>query len=568
MNIINVIQGEEAIALLKSFMAKLPTSRTPYKIVHIDKVTLTNPIFKNKQTMTDLFFLCKDSSERPLFILSVIDVTNQDNCVKYFLHHDYNHSNMGTGYMSYNLNIGDKIYRFNTIPFCNPINQSRLYRETDKFSKILKGQLLDHNPADRFRSIEYIDIEGTERPLKCRECGALINTNAVNPLVAVSRMCPECLAKASVNDMMSFKEKLISIKESLKNKNKRFMYCRFYPTSWGYSVVDINERSHDLAKENYFSTYYKSFKDGDIKDDDCEIPTINKQALFAGLGSANSAIIDLTSRGDIINDYTLVDYDNVEYKNLRNQIYTRDSVGGLKTVGMENIINARYSGLPVTKPTISYKSSRIEEALMPFVNFKYLFSGFDSFYVRENFLNLIKENKFRGKYLIDTRYDGQNCSVFFIDLEKPEEVEYYEKLLKADKELFLNTKRALTEDEIKDYTDRMVKGSCMGTWTRLKKHIDDSTIPNINKDFPCGDSPIGCDGSNCHECIANALKTVRIPLEESENTCVAVNQIAIYKLVGTYVYLAIKQIEQGKDKPFTYIEVSTEEMPQVMMIRK
>lgn len=564
-----IIEGNEAIEFAHHLASRLPNTFHDIRLIHIDKVTLVNPVFKAKQTMKDLFFFCKDTSERPLFITEIRDETNRDDIIIYSLHHDYNHTNMSGSDSSYScIKIDDKLYSFKGKSFCNPINQSNLFREPNKFSKLLKGQLLENNFNDRWRTISAIDIEGYEQPLRCAKCGALIPTNSVNPLVATTQLCSACLTSSELIEG-GYIDKLKNFKHLLEvNKNNRLIY-HYNGYRWGYGIVDVKNFKQDFYNGKVFSSYYKSFKDGDITDADCAIPTIEKQALFAGLGSANSAIIDLTSRGDIINDYTLVDFDTVEYKNLRNQIYQQRNVTDTKTNATKQIINQNYSGEPVTPPTVKTFSNRIESVSMPYVKFKYLFSGFDSFEVRKKFLSLIKEGEFKGKYLIDTRYEGQNCSVFFIDLEKEEELKYYETLLEEDEKIFnANIKiRPLNEREIANYSSTMIAGACSATWARLKGNLEDKDFVPYVTSFPCGNNPIGCGDPECLKCQREALTRVRIK-ETPENTCVAVNQIAIYKFVGTYIYLALKQIEQGKEKPFTYIELSTEEMPQVMIMRK
>ena len=85
-----------------------------------------------------------------------------------------------------------------------------------------------------------------------------------------------------------------------------------------------------------------------------------------------------------------------------------------------------------------------------------------------------------------------------------------------------------------------------------------------------------CEGTKCLEHWKKAWElnkdTIKIPKTEIqgevESTCVRHNFIDIYKFTSSYVFAAVRCIEDEAPKPLTQIEATTEVFPTAMMLRK
>ena len=207
---------------------------------------------------------------------------------------------------------------------------------------------------------------------------------------------------------------------------------------------------------------------------------------------------------------------------------------------------------------IKYTSS-LQDSYLEYTKGKYIISGFDSIKCRLELFDFIQEKKLDYKYWIDTRYEGQEASVWFIDLSNEEEKQYYRKRLLIDQEVLNenttppywnleNTREILTAKEIYHH-------DC-GTYMRKL----------FGETISCR---AGCGTSGCTEFWANLLNKYNIkpedfdnpnfvPSEIETNTCLAQNLIAIYKVASSFVTVAVNNIESGLPKGFTHIEVTTD----------
>ena len=55
---------------------------------------------------------------------------------------------------------------------------------------------------------------------------------------------------------------------------------------------------------------------------------------------------------------------------------------------------------------------------------------------------------------------------------------------------------------------------------------------------------------------------------QEESSCVKWNLIDIYKFASSFVFAAIRDIEDGKEKQFTHVEATTDGLPRSIVLRK
>ena len=214
--------------------------------------------------------------------------------------------------------------------------------------------------------------------------------------------------------------------------------------------------------------------------------------------------------------------------------------------------------------------------------------AFDSIDTRLEAFRYIQEGKIKTKYIIDTRYNDLESSIYFVDTEDKTQMEYYEQSLLSDK-------AELDKVKAKKIANIVELDKVNPKWThaRVRKYWND------NGGFICNCSDcrrkLGIDGnvsciSSCGSsvCVENLLKSLTensVPVDSSvksieldendikylakqpqESSCYHYNIIDIYKYASTFITCTIRALYNNRPKQFTHAEVSTTDIPTSMVI--
>lgn len=572
MNYINK-DFKESLDFFKLVSDELYKTNQGVKLISIGDIKIKNSITKSNIIAKNLYFFAEGGSGSVYFVQSITNMT--DGSV-YKIHSDLNHMNIENDTSTYirTLKIGDQTLKliFEVRRFCNPVIGNSLYNNPDDYSKLLKGYLLSQNGEDRYRSIYYIDVDSWFPPITSRSSGNIIRARELTPLTASARLKPEELkVPARMGEAVrEFDRAKISMDD-----DSLFAYCNS-GSIVAYRI--ITKQDLEEFRKNPYTTSLKICEDYPIftKDDfdnigELEIPLVDKSCLFVGLGSANSGIITSLGRSTYIGtDITLIDFDRVETKNLRNQLYTKYSCGRYKVDAMKDIITKMIVDTISVKPYYE----KFQKVNLEYDKYKYIFCGLDSIEARQELFDSIMDKKIKGHYLIDTRYIDQESSLYFIDLTNLDEVKYYKTNLDADAELLSKVeqpKRFLTDAEKHTYMNRMISGECRYLATTLiRPWLDDQTLKTSIGNMCVGSrvadhAGLRCGSPECKEFLRSCLDKVKVP---EESTCVKQNIIGIYNFTGAYVYQLIKELETKNKKLATHVELACDTIPQAMVVRK
>ena len=291
----------------------------------------------------------------------------------------------------------------------------------------------------------------------------------------------------------------------------------------------------------------------------------------------------MLSRSIFFEKYLLVDFDTVESKNLRNQWYESNQIHQTKVQASNYRFS--YRGQSNHKEIIP-RNAKFQEIQFHLYDFKYVMSAFDSIETRLEFLDTVTSEQAKAKYLFDARYDDLTASVFFIDLENKDEVEYYRQGLLEDKKAFdklEQERKCTTFDKFKQWLEQhdCFSTSCSSTKILLANkcgipsyQIDSTELiicPRVEQDFPNYNL---CGKKDClarFEEFYNKHKEPcsKLTLAESESSCIRQNFIDIYHYASTYIFDAIRVMEsENPKKLFTHVDVTTDPLPTAMILRK
>ena len=559
---------KDSLEFFKSLKERMEDGQSNYRLIYIDEVKIRNGITKRINTIKDLYFLAGNDTSNVYFVPKV-EIDGE----VYRVHNDLNHINISPTPSGFRLTIdkpngGFDKFHFEVRTFCNPILGSSLYNFPDKYSKLLKGYLSSQNSEDRYRSTTTIDVEGIMPPLKSTS-REVITYKEITPIVALMRVKPRYLKNM---DMTTCTEKLKEVQAKMKDTDL-FAYC--YDRSnvrVEYSIVSETEMKKSLEDpfhaNKYISDQYPIFTRKDFEDLKIEIPIEEKDSLFIGAGSANSGIALSLGRSTYLGTkITVIDPDTIEEKNLRNQIYTRGSIDCAKVAGFSD----KLKSMTTDTRYITTVRDKFQNASIKYDKYKYIYCGLDSIKARQDLLKSIFEDEIKGKYLIDTRYKDQTSSLYFIDLEDKEQVDYYKTNLDEDGRLLEQeeTKRIpLSDDEIARYEREMICGGCCEITNNLiRKNIPEELNEKYSCDLNlCNNNSFVCGRQQCRDLIREALRAVRIP--EKESTCLKQNIIGIYNFTGSYVFQLVKMVETFNKKIATHVELSCDTIPRAMIVRK
>ena len=79
-----------------------------------------------------------------------------------------------------------------------------------------------------------------------------------------------------------------------------------------------------------------------------------KRITIIGLGTLGGFLAKSISNIEEVEQFTLIDYDHVEERNLKNQIYSMNDIGKLKTEALFNILKSKKSNLKLRRVSEKY----------------------------------------------------------------------------------------------------------------------------------------------------------------------------------------------------------------------
>lgn len=451
--------------------------------------------------------------------------------------------------------------------FCNPVTQSELYFNPELYAHMIAMQLEEPNPSNAYgsssRAVEnYISPLKKDKVIKCSCCGRVLKNNN-NPLGLIVRCCDNCFSNALENN---------TIINGLSSINNTGYYAKSIKSS---NYRHLKRKPKKI--ENY-SEYYNLIDCTTLGNIEDVIPKKEIDLLLLGCGSAGTSIVEQLARTQMIQSYKLIDFDKVESKNLRNQIYTKYDIGRDKVVSLRDIIS-KYN---TNNLQIEVNNTKYQAVNMRYYNFKYTVLAFDSINTRIEAFYDIKNGKITTQYIVDTRYDDLECSIYFVDVTNDEQMNYYEQSLLADK-MELDKIKAKKLEELNKIDSIKPKF----TYSRLTEYWNTTDgftcncISNL-KSFGINRPTclFQCGSEQCKMFLYNLLKDKQapdsvkhIPLDEkdldtllNDNTCYHYNIIDVYKFASSFITSTIRNIYNNKPKEFTHIEVSTSGLPKSLVI--
>ena len=375
------------------------------------------------------------------------------------------------------------------------------------------------NPSNAYYNAEnYIGLINPEHALKCRQCSKSI---APDSSVIELILC-KCGAHVTEADIDTIRTGVYYGKSRTDNRYKIYETRPSNTTFGSYRIITPEEITEAL----------KGYE-------------LSIDSIFVGCGSAGSNIGSQLSRTDLIENGILIDFDKVERNNLRNQDYGSGQIGYPKAEQLSNTMLRHKSGYYPSNP-FRYMNNKIQEVNLDLYKAKYLFNCVDSLTAR---LYAIKNAKTR--YIIDTRYHGLDCSIFFIDTEDEEQMKYYISGLEQAIQTFVKDvsipKDLLTPNNCNRWSNiRRIPSLRNKSYSMLKKYTDKfyNSIPLEDKE-----------------------RLLHL-LDKERQTCNSPNIIDIYSISAGIIVGMLRELENG-NKLFTHLELTTQNViPQTMIVRK
>lgn len=430
--------------------------------VYVPKIEGKHGFTGRMTSIEDCYFIWLERGDysKPYFLLNIY---TGDETI--YIHRDFDHPNVGATVNSFD--IPKTPFILNFLSICTPLGHI-IYNDP-LAADIIASQMSGYNKRSPMRSCVFTGYDNGDYRVNRLDLMSKATSNPIELITGMSNMDSNSLS------MVKFKQYIQEEGYYIKLKKER--YYRFVK---------------DLPLDEEISSYYPIFTTEELRKIVGEIPRNHFDVGVFGCGSANSGIIYQLSRCNMFNKFLLLDFDSVELKNIRNQIYTRNSNRTRKTYSMGNYILATET-TPNRTRIVEHVDDRVENKNFITYEFDYLLVGFDNIEAREVVLNKIKSGEIKTKYLVDTRYQGLTSSLYFIDVNKDEQLKFYEEQLLEDKKLLEN--------------------------------------------------------------------------KTEENTCNVENVIPIYTYTGSWVTNTIIQLECNLDKPYSWVELSTETNPNAIVMR-
>lgn len=536
-----------------------------FKFIKVGTAKWTNINTKQEQRVDKVYFYAFRSSCRP-WIVNQIKITNVETneSTVYRINDMYTLVNILNDTYTNTYTIygdGKSLPKVGELvisgqEFCNPLSANHLFEGDEKdMAGLLKVTLMSQNVDDGYGSnpsvqngyIDYcVRVENGYKMFPDRNTALeLLLAKTTHEL----RNLPPNTFNAKLRELVDIPEDCLYAKP-LRETKYMLVNAQFY-------------KDHKADYSSYYPVFtYKAIQNMNIK-----IPRDHYELGVYGLGSAGTAILDQTARSNWLESIYLCDFDRVEAKNLINQWYTNDDISIEKATAskwkLEKYERAIKGGQE-TKFYIDVSNAKFQDTKLDTKEFKYVVSGFDSIEVRQEFFNNILDGKIKAKYLIDCRYLDLACSVYFIDLDNTEEVEFYKANLEADAELIKAKKdEVLTFEEFDGWVAR--KDYYARKCIELRMDILSSTT------IGCCPSHV-CASEECKKHLYDLyLKSLpNSKIKKSDASCIKYNYIDIYKYVGAIVFGAMRRIENGQPKPFSLVEAETDVkgLPNYMVVKE
>lgn len=443
--------------------------------------------------------------------------------------------------------------------FCSPIACGHLYSKSkEDMALIIKGQFMGQNSDSPFQSVEFVANDYKDKAIHIKDSHTILKRNA-SIIELLSRQ-----HSSNLRNQTTLNKELRTIME---NKDKYFVK----KIDNDYYTPLLKEEAKYLEEKGYLSKYYPIITPEQIAELNIEIPKEEIKLACLGLGSAGTGILSQVARSTYCDKYLICDYDAVEAKNLRNQWYTSSFISMSKTEASKRLLTAHRYG---TNFNVEKFDCKFQQIPMNYYKFKYTISGFDSIEARLDLLNYVEQGKCETDYIIDTRYDDLASSAFFIKTSDPDQMKYYREGLEQDKAAFDSLEKNNKILSWEEFLDVLEKGACFTcNCAQYRQALQDSLcIPceyNIHEN---------CKNKNClafwkrvyeeqKESLVSKLQDRNL-LPKEESSCVKQNFIDIYTYTSSFIFAAMREIENENPKPFTHIECTTDGIPRSMVLKK
>jgi len=542
-----------------------------WKYILIEHTSWYNLKTRCKHDITNMPIVAiTNTSNRPLAVTHVevlqgSEENGYSSLGRWCYNMDYVHQNITTE-ISTRCTHGQNGYkvRIEAHAICNPITEGHFFqRPLEEIKLLFIGQLMGQNGGSPFRTVSSVAGTYHDNVINTTNGGFIKRTA---PIVQLLTRC--------TSDVLHDKTRLLSVIQNTRFPQNNEVAFKNIATDRYY--IGTQEELEECKKKNNLSAYYPIITAKMCNQLLENLPRIDIDFGCFGLGSAGSGVLDMLSRSIFFEKYMIVDFDRVEAKNIRNQWYETNQTGQTKVQASD--YHLKYRNIAYNNREIIPKNCKFEDINFKMYKFKYAMAAFDKIQTRLDFLNTILEEKSECKFLFDARYDDLTASVFFIDLENKDEVEYYRQGLLSDLEAFKKQKA----ERIIDSWDKFQKWleisqtystNCGGTKRTLERIGVNRTwleCPKAIEDYTshCGEERCLKMWQDMYE-HHKELIAEQLLLPEEESSCVRQNFIDIYHYASTYIFDAIRAMEaENPKKLFTHIDVTTDPLPNSIILRK
>lgn len=440
------------------------------------------------------------------------------------------HSNISNSSSQFYVN-GSRVLGYIRRHFCNSLNNSprSVLENLDYVKATLAFNLTHQNPSNAYvQPTSNLCNVGKDYPIK-----------RGNVFVSKDAELWE-LVTSGFEDLISQRISTLSILEDIDS----YCYVKFRNNS---EYILRPKSNCETCNKEFFSCYYPVLEAKDVYEN-LRNHKITYDCMMIGCGSAGSNIAHQLGKTNLISSYMFVDNDIIEYKNLKNTTFRTSDVRYYKADILRSTTSSLLENSSENK--IASANTAFRPDSMCIYKGKYLFSLVDKLMARKD----IFDNSYNYEYLIDTRFKDLSCSIYIVDLNNEDEVNYYKSGLdeainlyikeykvpydKIERLNFLNGIRyAINKDNMSySYFDK------------LSDKTKDKLFENIDLKYK-----------------ENMLQR----MEASRQTCSSPNIIDIYTITAGVVVSSIRSIEDKKGKPFTHLELDTSTgIPLTMVVKK
>ena len=547
-----------------------------WKYIFIEHTSWYNLKTRCKHDITNMPIVAiANTSNRPIAVTDVevfkqkeTDEESYDRVGRWCYNADYVHQNI-TSEISHKVTRCHDGYKVSIEghAICNPITEGHFFqRQLEEIKPLFIGQLMGQNGGSPFRTVSSVAGTYHYNVINTTNGGFITRTA---PIVQLLTRCP--------SDVLQNKTRLITaIRDARFPKDNEVAFKDITNDKY---YIGTQEELEECKKKNSLSAYYPIITAEMCKNLLDNLPRIDVDFGCFGLGSAGSGVLDMLSRSIFFEKYMLVDFDRVESKNIRNQWYETNQINQSKVQASD--YHLKYRNIAYSYKEIIPKNCKFEDIDFRIYKFKYVMAAFDKIQTRLDFLDKMLEEKTQCKFLFDARYDDLTASVFFIDLENKDEVEYYKQGLLSDLEAFKKQEANRVVDSWEKFqkwleSQGTFSTNCGGTKRILERlGINRTWLVCPRTSEGLWDDNHRCGGDECMKVMKDMyehykeLIAKQLLLPEEESSCVRQNFIDIYHYASTYIFDAIRAMEaENPKKLFTHIDVTTDPLPNSMILRK